>query len=129
MRSSSPRSGPGLLPLLLGLGMLVFALLQLNDPDPLVWVSYYAAIACACTVAAYRPLPAVVFLGLAAVTATGAALALPGFADWILNRPASDLWAPMSADRMYIEHSRELLGLAIAGACLTVSRRLSRSKR
>ena len=129
MRSSSPRSGPGLLPLLLGLGMLVFALLQLNDPDPLVWVSYYAAIACACTVAAYRPLPAVVFLGLAAVTAAGAALALPGFADWILNRPASDLWTPMSADRMYIEHSRELLGLAIAGVCLTVSRRLSRSKR
>jgi len=42
MRSSSPRSGPGLLPLLLGLGMLVFALLQLNDPDPLIWVSYYA---------------------------------------------------------------------------------------
>ena len=127
MRSSSPRSSPGLLPLLLGLGMLVFALLQLNDPDPLIWVSYYAAIACACTVAAYRPLPTVAFLGLAAVTAAGAVLTLPGFADWILNRPTSDLWAPMSTDRMYIEHSRELLGLVVAGACLVAAHRLSRA--
>jgi hypothetical protein len=109
--------------------MLVFALLQLNDPDPLIWVSYYAAIACACTVAAYRPLPTVVFLGLVAVTASGAVLTLPGFADWILNRPTSDLWAPMSADRMYIEHSRELLGLVIAGACLVTARRFSRRRR
>ena len=129
MRSSSRRSSPGLLPLLLGLGMLVFALLQLNDPDPLIWVSYYAAIGCACTVAAYRPLPTVVFLGLVAVTAAGAVFTLPGFADWILNRPSSDLWAPMSADRMYIEHSRELLGLVIAGACLVTARRFSRRGR
>ena len=116
------------MPLLLGLGMLLFALLQLNDPDPLIWVSYYAAIACACTVAAYRPLPRVAFLVLLALTAAGALLALPGFADWVLNRPTSDLWAPMSADRMYIEHSRELLGLVIAGACLVSAHRLSRQQ-
>ena len=117
------------MPLLLGLAMLVFALLQLDDPDPLLWVSYYAAIACACTVAAYRPLPAAVRLGLAAATAAGAVFALPGFADWVLNRPTSDLWAPMSADRMYIERSRELLGLVIAGACLAASHRISRRRR
>ena len=108
--------------------MLVFALLQLNDPDPLIWVSYYAAVACGCTVAAYRPLPTVAFLVLAAVTAAGAVFALPGFADWVLNRPPSDLWAPMSNERMYIEHSRELLGLGIAGACLVTAHRLSRRR-
>ncbi len=128
MRSSKRRSSPGFLPLLLGLVMLVFALLQLNDPDPLIWVSYYAAIACACTVAAYRPLPTAAFLGLAAVTAAGAVLTLPGFTDWVLNRPTSDLWAPMSADRMYIEHSRELLGLVIAGTCLVTAQWLSRRR-
>ncbi|MYF96505.1 MAG: hypothetical protein F4210_13545 [Holophagales bacterium] len=100
MRSSRPRSSPRFLPLLLGLAMLVFALLQINDPDPLIWVTYYAAIACACTIAAYRPLPLVVFLALAAVTAAGVVLTLPGFIDWLLNRPTSDLWAPMSAGRM-----------------------------
>lgn len=106
--------------------MLVFALVQLNDPDPLIWVTYYAAMACACTVAAYRPLPGFVLLALAAVTAAGAALTLPGFVDWLMNRPSSDLWAPMSDDRMYIEHSRELLGLLIAGACLVTAHRFSR---
>lgn len=128
MRSSRRRPSPGLLPLVMGLVMLVFALLQLNDPDPLVWVVYYAAVACACTVAAYRPLPTVAFLGLAAVTLAGAVLTLPGFADWVLNRPTSDLWAPMSADRMYIEHSRELLGLVIAGTCLVTAHWLSRRR-
>ncbi len=106
--------------------MLFFALLQLDDPDPLVWVGYYAAVAAACTVAAYRPLPRVVFLVLAALTVAGAALTLPGFLDWLLNRPARDLWAPMSADRMYIEHSREWLGLLIAGGCLAAAYRLPR---
>ena len=83
-----------LLPLVLGLAMLVCALLQLNDPDPLVWVGYYAVMACACTVAAYRPLPAVLFWALAAASVAGAALTVPGFVDWVLNRPASDLWGP-----------------------------------
>ena len=110
-------------PLLMGLAMLVFALLQINDPDPLIWVTYYAAIACACTIAAYRPLPRVAFLALVAATAAGVVLTLPGFIDWLLNRPTSDLWAPMSASRMYIEHSRELLGLLIAGGFLVTAHR------
>ncbi len=126
MATSSRRSRPGLLLLLLGLAMLVFALLQINDPDPLIWVTYYAAIACACTIAAYRPLHRAVFLALAAVTAAGVVLTFPGFVDWLLNRPTSDLWAPMSASRMYIEDSRELLGLLIAGGFLVTADRLSR---
>lgn len=127
MRSSQRRSSPRFLPLLLGLTMLVFALLQINDPDPLIWVTYYAAIACACTFAAYRSLHRVVFLTLVAITGAGVALTLPGFVDWLLNRPTSDLWAPMSTSRMYIEHSRELLGLLIAGGFLVAAHRLSRS--
>lgn len=124
MQSSRRRQNPRFLPLLLGLAMLVFALLQINDPDPLIWVTYYAAIACACTVAAYRPLHRVAFLALVAITAAGVVLTLPGFVDWLLNRPTSDLWAPMSAGRMYIEHSRELLGLLIAaGFLVTADRR------
>lgn len=109
--------------------MLVFALLQFNDPDPLIWVTYYTAIACACTFAAFRPLSRVAFMALAAVTLTGAALTFPGFVDWVFYRPTSDLWAPMAADRMYIEHSRELLGLVIAGAFLVAAHRFSRRGR
>ncbi len=107
--------------------MLVFALLQINDPDPLIWVTYYASVACACTIAAYRPLHRVVFLALVTVTAAGVALTLPGFIDWLLHRPTSDLWAPMSASRMHIERSRELLGLLIAAGSLGAAHRLART--
>ena len=116
------------MPLVLGVAMLVFALLQVNDPDPLIWVTYYAAIAFACMVAAFGRLARVAFLVLAAVTLAGVALTFPGFVDWVFHRPTSDLWAPMSADRMYIEHSRELLGLVIAGAFLVTADRLSRTR-
>ena len=126
MRSSGRRADSRFLLLLLGLAMLVFALLQLNDPDPLIWVTYYAAIAVACTVAAYRPLPVAAFVALAALTVAGAVVTLPGFVDWVLSRPVSDLWAPMSADRSHIEDSRELLGLLIAGGFLAAAYRLSR---
>ena len=119
------RRAPDLRLLVLGLAMLVFGLLQINDLDPVIWVGYYALLALACTLAAYRPLPAVLFWAPAVATAAGLAVTLPGFADWLLNRPAGDLWATMSADRMYIEHSREFLGLLIGGACLVTARGLS----
>ena len=125
MSSAQRHASPRFVPLVLGLAMLVFALLQINDPDPLIWVTYYAAVACACTIAAYRPLHRAVLLALVAVTAAGVVLTLPGFVDWLLNRPTSDLWAPMSASRMYIEHSRELLGLLIAGGALVAAHRTS----
>lgn len=126
MSNSQSLRPPALLSLMLGMAMLVFGLLQLNDPDPLIWVSYYVLVACACTFAAYRPLPGVAFWSLLGLSAAGVAVTLPGFVDWLLNRPPSDLWAPMSAERMYIEHSRELLGLLIAAGCLFAARRLSR---
>ena len=70
---STSNRRPVFLLLVLGLAMLMFALLQLNDADPEVWVGYYAVMACACTVAAYRPLPAVLFWALAAASVAGGA--------------------------------------------------------
>lgn len=128
MPSSESGRHPNVVLLLLGLAMLVFGLLQLNDPDPAIWLGYYAVVAAACTVGAYRPMPALLFWLPVAASAVGAVLTLPGFVDWLLNRPASDLWAAMSADRVYIEHSREFLGLLIALTVLVTARRLSRAR-
>lgn len=43
---------------------------------------------------------------------------LPGFLDWVLHYPGSDLIAPMAADHPHIEESREFVGLLIATACV-----------
>ncbi len=126
MSNPERRPRPLILLRVLGLVMLTFGLLQLDDPDPFVWVGYYVAVSVACAVAAYRPMPALLFWPLAALTVLGVAFASPGFFDWLLHRPAADLLAPMSAERMYIEESRELLGLVIAGAFLLVARSMSR---
>lgn len=98
--------------------MTVFAGLQWNDPDPWLWVTLYAAAALlfGLAIAGWRRSWAIALV--LAAYATVAATALPGFLEWLLHHPWSDLTAAMAADRQYIEDSRELLGLVIAAATL-----------
>ena len=94
------------------------AAVQYNDPDPLLWITLYGAGAVLLVLAAagWRRRWAVLVV-LAAYAAVGATL-LPGFVDWLLHHPGSDLIAPMAADRPHIEESREFVGLLIAAACV-----------
>ena len=97
------------------------AAVQYNDPDPLLWITLYGAGALLLVLAAagWRRRWAVLVV-LAAYAAVGATL-LPGFVDWLLHHPGSDLIAPMAADRPHIEESREVVGLLIAAACVAPS--------
>ena len=104
--------------LLLAAVLVGCAAVQYNDPDPLLWIALYGAGALLLVLAAagWRRRWAVLVV-LAAYAAVGATL-LPGFADWLLHHPGSDLIAPMAADRPHIEESREFVGLLIAAACV-----------
>ena len=103
-----------------GLAVLLAACaaVQYNDPDPVLWIGLYGAGSLLLVLAAAgwqaRWAVLVVLLAYAAVGVT----VLPGFVEWLLHHPGSDLTAPMSADSPHIEASREFVGLVIAAACV-----------
>ena len=104
----------------LGLAMVVFGGLQINDPDPWLWVPLYLFIALPLLAgAAGRFLKLLAWIALA-LCATVGATAVPGFVEWVSSHPFGDIVGVMSTERQYIEDSREFLGLVIAAACLAV---------
>jgi hypothetical protein len=96
----------------------LFALLQLNDPDPLLWVVAYGLVA----VCAAAPQHSVMTERLSwlsgGVLSTLALLSLPGFVGYLGSGDPGMIAAEMSADRPYVEPAREFLGVVIAAAVL-----------
>jgi hypothetical protein len=53
------------------------AVIQHNDPDPIRWMALYGTAAIACAISAFRPVPRVVFIGLATLAGLWAATLMP----------------------------------------------------
>lgn len=97
--------------------LLVMAAIQLNDPDPMYWVTVYA-------VAAIIPLgqlvgrkfPSLWTMAMGMIIA-GLLMSLPGFWDYLTADDYLSITREMLGDKPYVEYGREFLGLLIA-ACL-----------
>ena len=97
---------------------ILFAALQLNDPDPLYWFLVYAAVAVVAAAAvAGRRLPRFALVTLGAVIA-GVLIAAPGFVDYLQSGDWSSIAEHMNDEEPYIEQGREFVGLLIAAAAL-----------
>jgi len=108
----------GILPLLIGLIFLIFALVQYNDPDPWSWIIMYGAISLIAIFSAFGFYSRwVVYLALA-VSLIWMVILFPGFWKWLRYEPVDALLYGMSPDKMYIEESREFLGLLMGAAGL-----------
>lgn len=94
--------------------LVLFAALQLNDPDGLLWVGVYGSAAVWCIVAAQRPglLSRVPALKLAAIASV--VLYLVGFVFEIREFNAAFLSRSMMAPG--VEATREAFGLLICAA-------------
>jgi hypothetical protein len=103
-----------------------FALLQLNDPDPVIWVMAYGLVAFCIAVPPHLSLWRDLSWLTGGVLLTLALLSFPGFLDYLLSRDPSSIFAEMSPDMPHIEPAREFLGLVIAGAALVGRYRLSK---
>jgi Transmembrane family 220, helix len=103
---------------ILTLMFVVFAFLQVNDPDPIIWISIYGSMAIVCVMAAFEfYLPkllmvmGIVFLGYSFVY-------LPGLREWLQHEDTAMLFDNLAKmEFRYIEEAREYLGLMI---CLGV---------
>jgi hypothetical protein len=105
--------------------MAAFAILQFNDPDPLVWVVAYGLVA---VCVALPPESAWSIRGAwltGGVLLTLALIALPGFFDYLSSGDFGSIAAEMSPDQPHVEPAREFLGVLIAAFILVGMRWLS----
>lgn len=103
--------------LLLTAIFLIFAYLQLNDPDPIHWTLGYLAIAVSCGLAAFGRFPRWWLWGVTAVFGAWMLMASPGVIHWV-QQGFPDIAGAMKASTPVIEESREFFGLVIAFATM-----------
>jgi hypothetical protein len=98
--------------------LAAFAILQINDPDPLVWVVAYGLAAfCVAAPPEWKPRRKLSWL-TGGVLLTLGLTSFPGFAGYLLSGEPSMILAEMSPDMPYVEPAREFLGIVIAGSAL-----------
>jgi len=95
---------------------LFSAAVQLNDPDPLVWMGMYGAAAVVCGLEIRRRAPL-----WAPVTVAVIALVWAGSLYYRANEvPVSSLFAQWEMRDLRVEEAREMYGLAIVAVWMIV---------
>ncbi|MEO5602275.1 MAG: transmembrane 220 family protein [Cyclobacteriaceae bacterium] len=104
--------------LLLSVLFLVFAFLQINDPDPAVWILIYGVMAVMCVLVAFGYYYSKVLIVILVVYVAYSVTYLPSILRWLKADNKSMLFDDIAKmQNLYIEESREFLGLMI---CVTV---------
>ncbi len=106
--------------ILLALMFMAFASLQVNDPDPVLWILIYGSMSVVCVMAIFefynRKLMVVLTVGFL----TYCVILWPGISEWLQQENKSVLFDDvMKMEHLYIEESREFLGLVICLAVLS----------
>ena len=103
----------------------LFAVVQLNDPDPWGWTLFYVFMTAVCAFAAFGKYHKwALLIGLAVCLVWTLSL-LPEFIEWIrIGMPT--ITGQMKATEPHVEFTREFLGLFISGAVLFWQYRRSR---
>ena len=97
---------------------MVFAGLQVNDPDPVLWILIYGVMAVLSVMGIFEYYNRKLMIGLAVMFLVYMVILFPGVAEWLQQENKSVLFDDvMKMEYPYIEESREFLGLLI---CLIV---------
>lgn len=99
---------------ILALMFMAFAFLQLNDPDPIIWILIYGAMAIVCVMAIFEYYIPKLMFALAFGYLIYCVILFPGMLEW-MNSPDPNLLFDDLAkmQHLYIEEAREFLGLMI----------------
>ena len=98
---------------------LLFALVQINDPDPLLWILVYGAMMVVSIMAVYNRYPTGIMIIMAAGYLIMTVLYFDGFATWLTTPNRTLLFDDLAKMQYpYIEEAREFLGLLICIAVL-----------
>ncbi len=107
-------TGPTIVNIFLALIFLLFAFVQLNDPDPVIWFSIYLLTAVLCALSIFRKIPLALLYGFGLVLLFYSATHLEYALEWMMSDNKGELFGEMQEDKYYLEGTREFLGLLIA---------------
>ncbi|HEX6891898.1 MAG TPA: transmembrane 220 family protein [Chryseolinea sp.] len=107
---------------ILALMFLAFAFVQINDPDPAVWILIYGAMATLSIMAIFEYYPRKFMVGVLVLYLIYGVYTLiyhPGILQWLQSENKSDIFDDVAKmQNLFIEESREFLGLFICIAVL-----------
>ncbi len=114
---------------ILTLVFLLFAFVQINDPDPILWILIYGNMAVLCVLAMFK-MRFVYWIMTTIILYTIYAALLAGSAwEWLLSPDRAMLFDDIAKmQNLYIEETRECLGLLIC-ICVGVFHLLTNKKR
>ena len=99
-----------ILNIVLAVLFVIFAVVQLNDPDPWAWVSLYLLVAGVAGFAAFGKYNRYVIWAGLAVSIIWLGILIPEFVRWVqMGMPS--ITESMKAEEPHIEYTREFLGL------------------
>jgi hypothetical protein len=114
--------------LLFSITLIMFAGLQINDPDPIVWVGFYLLCALIPALLTFNRFYPPLFW----VAVTGCVIELiisaPGAYEYFLRMGEEPLMQGMNENKPYIEECREFLGALIALGLVSLSAAMMRMK-
>jgi len=99
---------------ILAVMFLVFAFVQINDPDPVIWILIYGAMAVLSIMAIFNFYPRKFIIGLLVVYVLYSIVYIPGVLEWLKQDDKSLLFDDVAKMQYpYVEEAREFLGLMI----------------
>ena len=108
---------------ILALMFLAFAFVQINDPDPILWILIYGAMATLAIMAIFQYHPRKFLIAILVLYLAYGVYSLiyhPGVLEWLRSENKADIFDDVKKmENLYIEESREFLGLMICIAVLT----------
>ncbi len=105
---------------LLAVMFLLFAFLQVNDPDPLIWILIYGTMAVLSVMAIFEFYPKRFLIALIVLFGGYSAVYVPGVLEWLKQEDKSALFDDVAKmEHWYIEEAREFMGLLICIGVLT----------
>ena len=93
---------------------LLFAFVQLNDPDPVIWFVTYFIVALFAVLSNYLRIPKLYYYLAIAGLVLFSFFHISYFADWVSAGNKGELFGKMVDKKPYIEGTREFLGLVLA---------------
>lgn len=97
---------------------LIFAIVQLNDPDPYIWFPLYFGVGSICLISNYKIIPNYILLVIVGLLITYSIYHFSLFLTYLKTDHKEELFGEMVYEKPYLEGSREFLGLLLGAVSI-----------